>query len=125
MFPFHKDCLEGMASGPAINARWGKEAGELSENSLALEIEAYYLVQAIFTALPLVPPEKTNLDGGVMEQRKRLPLIAIKLSEILAGYVSLPLFETALSTFVVNSGLGKNAGIIGALALALKQTGLE
>ncbi|MGL4337348.1 MAG: ROK family protein, partial [Turicibacter sp.] len=64
--PFHKDCFEGLAAGPAIEARWGKKGHELSENSLVWEIEAYYIAQALVNYVLLLSPKKIILGGGVM-----------------------------------------------------------
>ncbi len=45
--PFHGDCLEGLASGPAILARTGSELQHLDAAHVQWEIEADYLGQAL------------------------------------------------------------------------------
>ena len=66
--PFHKDCFEGMAAGPAIEERWGKKGYELAVDHKAWEIEAYYIAQGVVNFILTLSPEKIILGGGVMKQ---------------------------------------------------------
>ena len=68
--PYHKNCLEGVASGPAIEDRWGKKAYELVDNEEVWKIEAFYLAQALMTYTLTINPERIVLGGGVMKQRQ-------------------------------------------------------
>lgn len=112
--PFHRDCLEGMAAGPAIEDRWGKKGVELTNQTEVWELEAYYLAQAIYTYFLTLSSERFILGGGVMKQQQLFPLIRQKLQEINNHYVTLP----DLETFIVPPQLGDNAGIIGCYELA-------
>jgi fructokinase len=78
--PYHGDCLEGLASGPAIEARWGKPATELPPDHPAWTLEADYLAQACFQMACILSPQAIVLGGGVMDQRQLFPLI--RASEI-------------------------------------------
>lgn len=76
--PFHKNCLEGMASGPALEKRWGKKAFELSADHVAWDLEAHYLSVALMDAILMISPEKIILGGGVMKQKQLFPIIRKK-----------------------------------------------
>ncbi|GGA20185.1 ROK family protein [Paenibacillus physcomitrellae] len=117
--PYHGDCLEGLAAGPAIGRRAGVPAGELAKDDPAWEMEAYYLAQALMNYILILSPEKIVMGGGVMKQLQLFPLIHTKLKELLNGYVQHPnLSDEKISSYIVPPGLGDNAGICGALALA-------
>ncbi|WP_419874920.1 ROK family protein [Candidatus Pristimantibacillus sp. PTI5] len=117
--PFHGDCLEGMASGPAIEKRWGMKGSELGENHSAWDIEAYYLGQAVTTAILMLSPKRVILGGGVMHQKQLLPMIRAEVSKNLNGYVSAEQLLTGINEYIVLPGLGDNAGLCGSLALGL------
>jgi fructokinase len=112
--PFHRDCLEGLAAGPAIEERWGKKGQELEGQKEVWEIEAYYLAQALAQYILILSPQKIILGGGVMKQTQLFPLIRQNVQDLLNGYVELP----DLESYIVPPGLGDNAGITGALVLA-------
>jgi fructokinase len=73
--PFHRDCLEGIASGPAIEKRWGKKGHELADRDEVWEMESYYLAQALVHYILILSPQKINLGGGVMKQTQLFPII--------------------------------------------------
>ena len=85
--PFHQGCLEGLASGPAIEKRWGVKAYELPPDHEAWELEAAYLAQMCMNAICAFSPEKIILGGGVMQQKHLFPLIRRKTLDLLNGYV--------------------------------------
>lgn len=116
--PYHHDCLEGLASGPAIEARWGKPASELPVNHKAWMIEAEYLSQALMQYVLIVSPKRIIMGGGVMKQEQLFPMIRTRLKELLAGYLDFPELKERIDEYVVSPALGDNAGIIGALILA-------
>jgi fructokinase len=116
--PFHGDCLEGLASGPAIVARWGARMGELDATHPARSIVANYLGQLAASIALMVSPERVILGGGVMSGGQLLPYIREAAREFLNGYIG-PLNETgALERYICGPGLGDRAGISGALLLA-------
>ena len=116
--PFHGDCLEGMAAGPAIEARWGQRAEHLTEGELksATEMEAWYLAAGIRSLVYLLAPQRVILGGGVPKLPGLFGLVRSALIEMLGGYPGLP--EHAAEDFIVPPGLGDLAGPGGALALA-------
>jgi fructokinase len=112
--PYHSDCLEGLASGPAIEERWGEKAAALADESKVWELEGYYLAQAVMQYVLILSPEKIILGGGVMNQKQVFPYLYQSLQEFLNEYVELP----ELSDYIVSPGLGNDAGITGAIILA-------
>lgn len=117
--PYHKDCLEGLAAGPAIVKRWSVQHGtDLPADHPAWEMEAYYLAQALMNYVLILSPEKIVMGGGVMKQTQLFPLIAEKLQQLLNGYVQHPSLNQHIGSYIVPPGLGDNAGLAGALALA-------
>ncbi len=114
--PFHGDCLEGMAAGPALEKRWGQKGVELAGRPEVWELEAYYLAQALTSYILTLSPKKIILGGGVMKQEQLFPMIREKVAALLNGYVETSEIEN-LESYIVPPGLGENAGLAGALAL--------
>ncbi|MEK3884035.1 ROK family protein [Paenibacillus sp. PL2-23] len=117
--PYHGDCLEGLAAGPAIERRWGVKGSELPAEHPAWELEAYYLGQAVATAVLLLSPKRVIMGGGVMHQKQLLPMVRAEVSRSLNQYVSAAPLITGLDQYIVAPALGDNAGLCGALALGL------
>lgn len=118
--PFHQDCLEGLASGPSIQARWGKEASLLSANDAVWRLEAYYLGQALTNLILTVSPEKIILGGGVMQQTQLLPLIRREVQTFLAEYIQKRETQQTIDQYIVDPGLRQMAGLQGCLALVVR-----
>jgi fructokinase len=116
---YHGDCLEGMASGPAIETRWGKKGSELPSDHPAWAMESYYIAQAVTSTILLLSPEKVILGGGVMHQEQLFPLIRQDVQRNLNGYVQHEAILSNIAGYIVAPGLGDNAGLCGALALGL------
>lgn len=117
--PFHGDCFEGMAAGPAIEERWGMKGYELPVDHKAWELEAYYIAQALMNYILILSPEKIILGGGVMKQQQLFPLIRKNVKELLSGYVQTKEILDNIDEYIVYPDLGDNAGLLGAVALAL------
>ncbi|MFA5576667.1 MAG: ROK family protein [Tissierellaceae bacterium] len=118
--PFHSNCLEGMASGPSMEKRWGKKADLLKPSHMAWDLEAYYLAQGVVNIILLIGPEKIILGGGVMSQGHLLPKIRKNVQLLLNGYLKIGYLENDINTYIVEPMLGKDSGLYGALALASK-----
>ena len=118
--PYHGDCLEGLASGPAIEARWGIKGDKIPEDHIAWEMEAYYLAQALVNYILIVSPEKIVMGGGVMKQLQLFPMIRRYVVELLNGYLVKDEILSDIDKYIVPPELGDNAGIVGAMALAKK-----
>ncbi|WML58877.1 ROK family protein [Neobacillus sp. PS2-9] len=112
--PYHGDCLEGLAAGPAIEARWGEKGVDLVERLEVWDLEGYYLAQALMQYILILSPKKIILGGGVSHQEAVFAAIYKYLPELLNDYVPLP----ELSDYIVRPELGDDAGITGALMLA-------
>ncbi|GEN49341.1 ROK family protein [Alkalibacterium pelagium] len=112
--PYHGDCLEGLAAGPAIEKRYGKKAQELADTEEVWEIEAYYLAQALMSYTLTLSPEKIILGGGVMKQTQLFPLIRDEFTRLMNDYVQTPDMEE----YIVSPQLKDDAGITGCLILA-------
>lgn len=117
--PFHKTCLEGMASGPAIEKRWGVKGDQLGADHKAWEFEAYYIAQALVNYILVLSPEKIILGGGVMKQEQLFPLIRKNVKKLLNNYVQTKELLNDIDNYIVAPGLGDNAGLAGAVALAI------
>jgi fructokinase len=112
--PYHGDCLEGLAAGPAIEERWGAKGMDLINRQEVWELQGYYIAQALMHYILILSPKKIILGGGVMNQKQLFPTIYKYLKEFVADYVQLP----ELSDYIVSPGLGDAAGITGSLMLA-------
>jgi fructokinase len=117
--PFHGDCMEGLASGPAIVARSGASLQELDAAHAQWDIEADYLGQLCALLVVTVSPQRIVMGGGVMSQARLLPLVRERMRHWLRGYVDRSAVLTEVEQYVVAPGLGENAGVQGALVLAI------
>jgi fructokinase len=115
--PFHGDCLEGLASGPALEARWDQPAEDLPAGHPAWPLEAHYLALAVVNLVCVLSPQRIILGGGVMNQRILLPLIRKEVQALLNGYVQAPELLDGIDGYVVPPALGDEAGVLGAIAL--------
>ncbi|MHC1741101.1 MAG: ROK family protein [Anaerolineaceae bacterium] len=116
--PSHKDCLEGLASGPAIKARWGKPAELLPFDHQAWEIESEYLAYAIANLALSFSPQRFILGGGVMKISGLLNSVHSKTVKFLNGYIQSEIINSHSDTFIQLPGLGDKAGVLGSIALA-------
>ncbi|MCC7358263.1 MAG: ROK family protein [Anaerolineales bacterium] len=115
---FHGDCLEGLASGPAIGARWSQPAEQLPPDHPAWALEAQYLGAGVASLICALSPQRVILGGGVMSQAHLFPLVRAEVRRLLNGYVQLPAILTgAIDGYIVPPGLGGRAGVLGAIAL--------
>ncbi|MFP4498113.1 MAG: ROK family protein [Vulcanimicrobiota bacterium] len=116
--PYHGDCLEGLAAGPALEGRWKEKAENFDRNHPAWDLEAHYLALALVNFACTFSPKRFILGGGVMNQVHLFPLIRAKFLKYLNGYIQSPFILDNIDTFIVPPGLGNRAGMLGAIALA-------
>lgn len=116
--PFHGDCLEGLASGPAIQARWRSQLDALPTHHEAWSIVGGYLGQLAASIALMISVERVIFGGGVMANGLLLPHIRAATAATLKGYIE-PLSQPgALDDYIRTPDLGTRAGIVGAFLLA-------
>jgi len=116
--PFHKDCFEGLAAGPAIEKRWGKKGIELTDRKEVWEMEAYYIAQALVQYIMILVPERIVIGGGVAHQESIFPLVRENVKSLLNGYFTHQELNENIADYIVAPGLKDNAGLVGGLVLA-------
>lgn len=117
--PFHGDCLEGLAAGPAIEQRWGQPAETFGPDHAAWSLQADYLALATTNLVCTLSPERVILGGGVMQQSFLFPMIRERTVKLLNNYVCSPSIIDHIDQYIVPPGLGGNAGIMGSMALVI------
>ena len=116
--PYHRHCLEGLASGPAIEKRWGMPGSQLPQSHPAWELESSYIAQLCVNAIMMVSPERIILGGGVMQQEFLIGDVRRKTIERLGGYLDCEAVQNGFEEYIVTPGLGVNSGVMGAYLLA-------
>lgn len=117
--PYHNNCLEGLAAGPAIEGRYGKKAIELKDLLDVWELEAEYIAKALVNYILILSPERIVLGGGVMHQEQLFPLVRKKTLELLNGYINTKQLAD-IDSYIVPPSLNDNQGIMGCISLALQ-----
>jgi fructokinase len=118
--PFHGDCLEGLASGPAIEKRLGVKGSAVTDNDPFWNLEAEYIALALVDFIVTLSPRKIILGGGVMQQEFLFPKIRSRVCELLNGYVNSPSVLQNIDHYIVPPGLGNQSGSMGAIAMAMQ-----
>jgi fructokinase len=116
--PYHGDCLEGLASGPAMEARWGVRARELAPTHPAWALEAHYLALGVVNLALALSPHRILLGGGVMQQPHLFGLIRDEFAHLLNGYVQHSEIIDHLDRYIMPPQLESRAGVLGSLILA-------
>jgi fructokinase len=120
--PYHGDCFEGLATGPALEARWGQRGETLPADHAAWPLEAHYLALGLMNIICVLSPQCIIMGGGVMEQPRLFPLVRREVQELLSGYIQAPEILKQIDDYIVPPGLGNRAGVLGAIALAQRVT---
>ena len=115
--PYHGDCWEGLASGRAIQARWGQPASELEDDAV-WALEARYLALGLVSVISILTPERIVIGGGVMNAPGLIERVRGDVTELLNGYLDAPALGEEISEYIVLPALGARAGVLGAIALA-------
>ncbi|HEY97899.1 MAG TPA: ROK family protein [Dehalococcoidia bacterium] len=116
--PFHGDCLEGLASGKAMELRWGQSPENLPAEHPAWELEAGYLASAINNFIYTISPQRIIVGGGLIKNPDLMPAVRQKVLESLNGYLHSEAITRDIDHYIVAPELGDLAGVIGALELA-------
>ncbi|MFW5798612.1 MAG: ROK family protein [Planctomycetota bacterium] len=117
--PFHGDCLEGLASGFAMQQRWGVRAETLAPDHEAWPLEADYLAAALNNYICTLSPERIIMGGGIMQQEQLFGMVRSRVQVLLGGYVKSPSILEDIDSYIVPPGLGNRAGVLGSMALTM------
>ena len=116
--PYHKNCLEGLANGPSIKKRAGKEGGELNKDDEVWDLEAEYLSQALYNIILVLQPQRIILGGGVMHQEQLFPLIRQKVKSKINNYLLTKELEN-MDEYIVPCSLNDKQGILGSFKIGI------
>jgi fructokinase len=116
--PYHGDCLEGLAAGPALEERWGQRGETLPADHPAWPLEADYLAFGLVNMICVLSPQRIIIGGGVMQQPQLFPRVRRRVQELLNNYLPVPAILDHIDDYIVPPGLGDRAGVLGAMALA-------
>jgi fructokinase len=114
----HGDCLEGLASGPALHQRWGTPGELLPSDHEAWSLEANYLATAVTNLILTISPKRIILGGGVMRHPELLGKVRGRIRELLNDYFEHKLLRDEIAEYVTSPKLGRRSGVLGAIALA-------
>jgi fructokinase len=118
--PYHGDCLEGLASGPAILKRWGAGGDELGGDHPAWGLQAKYLALGLVNFICTISPQRIIMGGGVMHRKQLFPMIREKVLASLGGYIKAGEILDDIEGYIVPPLLGDEAGVLGGIALAMQ-----
>jgi fructokinase len=118
--PFHQDCLEGLASGPALLARWQAPVESWPQDHPGLEIAGGYLGQLAASIALMLSCERIVFGGGVMSGARLLPFIRDAAARQLNGYLPIEARAGSFERYIVSAALGPLAGLTGAMLLAIE-----
>ena len=116
--PFHGDCWEGLASGPALRRRWDTDPATLPDGHPAWVLEAEYVAAGILSIVMVASPQRVIAGGGIMGRSGLIERVRARLAELIGGYLDRPELEGDLRDYLVAPALGDDAGVLGAVALA-------
>ncbi len=118
--PYHRDCLEGLASGPAIARRWGQPAETLPPDHPAWELEANYIALALANLMYSFSPKRIVLGGGVMNKPGLHEAVRRKVQQWTNGYLQSRAILESIEAYIVLPALGNRSGVLGAIAMAME-----
>ena len=121
--PVHGDCLEGLASGTGIAARWGHSLSGFADPAGPTELIAGYLAQLAASLVLLHMPDRLIFGGGVMKASGLIEALRAATLVELAGYIDDPRLDAGLERYIVTPGLGDDAGIVGAVLIGQRLLG--
>jgi fructokinase len=117
--PFHGDCWEGLACGPAIEKRWQQRGETLPPDHPAWQLEAHYVALAVVNLIYGFSPQRVVLGGGVMQQPGIIDRIRGEVQRSINGYLQSDRITRDIDQLIVPPGLGTRSGVLGAMALAI------
>jgi fructokinase len=117
--PFHGDCLEGLASGPSMNKRWGQNAETLPTTHYGWDLEAEYIALALVNLIYAYSPMRIVLGGGVPNHPGLHAVVRGKVQRLINGYIQSPRILKKIDSYILSPTLGSRSGVLGAVALAI------
>ena len=120
--PYHGDCWEGLATGPALARCWGKPANLLEDDHPGWDLEAKYIALAFTNLIYLYSPMRIVMGGGVSQHKGLLQKVRLKTQQLLNGYVQSDKILNNIDQYIVSPGLGTRSGVLGAIGLARELT---
>ena len=117
--PYHKDCFEGLASGPSIEARFDQRGENLPDDHPFWEIEAGYIANALVNYILTLSPKRIIIGGGVMQKSFMFPAVRRKVRELMNSYITHDLLSKNIDQYIVPPALGNRSGVLGAIALIM------
>jgi len=117
--PYHSDCFEGLAAGPAITERIGKQGEKLTDLDPFWELEAEYIALAVTNYILTLSPRIIVLGGGIMQRSFLFNLIRTKVRNLINGYIDLRQLADRIDEYIVPPALGRYSGVLGAIAMAM------
>ncbi len=117
--PYHGDCFEGLAAGPAVEARFGQRGETLPDDHPFWDVEATYIAQALVNFILTLAPQRIIIGGGVMQKDFMFPSVRKKVQELMNGYITHNMLLKDIDQYIVPPALGGRAGMLGAIALIM------
>jgi fructokinase len=116
--PYHGDCWEGLASGRAIEARWGRPPEELLDDDEVWELEARYVALGLVCVICVLSPQRIVIGGGVGTVGGLLARVRPQVVALLSGYLNSVAVGDGIADYIVTPALGPRSGVLGAIAFA-------
>jgi len=116
--PQHGACWEGLASGPAMQQRWGSPAQELPQDHPAWDLQARYLANGALALIACFAPEMVIFGGGVSSAPGLIERVRHYVVQRGNGYFASPRWDEQVHEFITLPALQGQAGVMGALHLA-------
>jgi fructokinase len=116
--PYHGDCWEGLASGRAIEARWGQPPEKLAGRDEVWELEARYVALGLVCVTCVLSPQRIVIGGGVGTAPDLLSRVRPQVVALLNGYLNTAAVGDGIADYIVPPALGPRSGVLGAIALA-------
>jgi len=115
--PYHGDCLEGLASGEAMELRWGCKPEELPADHPAWELEAEYLAAGLNNLICTLSPQRVIIGGGLTKNPNLLPMVRSNVAQLLNRYIDASQITKNISEYIVPPALGDLSGVLGAIGM--------
>lgn len=121
--PYHGDCLEGLASGLAMNKRWGQSPETLPDPHPGWELEVGYIALALVNLIYAYSPRRIVLGGGVSQHPGFHQAVRCKVRQLNQGYLQSPMLLAGIDRYILPPALGNRSGALGAIAMAIELAG--